>query len=380
MALNLQSFAQLIANQAAAIQSQATALIDFTIGSIMRAFIEGVASVCLWLESLIVYVLSLTRAQTSTGTDLDSWMAQFTVKRLSSSFSSGAVTFARFSASVAGLIPVSPPTIVRTIDGSQTYTVTLDPTNQAYSLALNGYVLPIGVSSVTVPVVANIPGPAANAAIGAIGLITSSTPGIDTVTNAAALTGGALAETDAALLARFPSFIASLSEATKIAIGFAITSLQLGAEYTIIENMDPTGATVYGFFLVTVDDGTGTPSQALLNAAGAAVETTRAVGVRYGVLPPIITNVIVSFGINVALGYDPNATAGAAGNAVTAYINMLPLGTGLPYLKLAQVAFESSPGILNVENLLLNNAELDIPAMKRYVVKATTVSVAVSPT
>src|SRR5580704_15983127 len=95
VALNIQTFAQLVSNQAAAIQARSSALIDFTIGSIMRAFIEATASVALWLEGLIAYVLTLTRAGTSQGTDLDSWMNDYGVIRLSSSFAAGAVTFSR---------------------------------------------------------------------------------------------------------------------------------------------------------------------------------------------------------------------------------------------------------------------------------------------
>jgi uncharacterized phage protein gp47/JayE len=375
--LNIQTFAQLVSNQAAAIQARSTALIDFTTGSIMRAWIEATSSVALWLESIVAYVLTLTRAATSQGTDLDSWVNDYGVTRLSSSFAAGTVTFARFSATVAGLVTIG--TVVRTVDGSQSFTVTLDPTNAAYSSSQNGYILPISVSSITVPVKANIPGPNANVTVGSIGLIASSAPGIDTVTNAAPLTGGATAETDAALRARFVTYIASLSKATEIAIGFAVSSLQLGAEYTIIENTDTTGAPVFGFFLVTVDDGTGTPSQAFINAAAASIEDTRAVGVRYGVMPPVIINVSVSFSIFVALGFDQNATAGTAGNAVTTYINSLPVGVSLPFSKLSQVIYEASPGILNVENLLLNAGTFDVFASKRNVIKALTVSASVAP-
>ena len=378
MALNIQTFAQLVSNQAAAIQARATALIDFTIGSIMRAFIEANASVALWLEGLVVYVLSLTRAATSQGTDLDSWVNDYGLIRLSASLASGDVTFARFSPTVAGFVPIG--TVVRTIDGTQNFTVSLDPTNPSFSLAQNGYIIPIGVTSVTVPVVANIPGPAANVAAGTIGLIASSGPGLDTVTNAAPLTGGALAESDSALRADVPTYFASLSKATKIAVTFAITRLQLGAQCTILENTDTTGLPVFGFFLVTVDDGTGTPSTAFVNTCAAAVENTRAVGVRYGVMPPVIVHVSVAFSILVALGYDPNATVGGAGDAVIAYINALPLGTSLPYNRLSQVIFDSSPGILNVEGLLLNNSRLDVGASARNVIKALTVSGSVSPT
>lgn len=377
MALNLRSFAQLVEDQAAAIQARSIALIDFTTGSITRSFIESVAAVSLWIESLLVYLLSLTRAATSQGTDLDSWMNDYGVLRLSASLASGAVTFSRFSTVVSGLVPIG--ATVRTLDGTQIFTVSLDATNVNYSSSQNGYLLPVGIAQVTVPVIANIPGPGANAAAGTIGLITSSTPGVDTVTNGAPLTGGATAETDPELKSRFVTYIASLSKATEIAIGFAITSLKLGAQYTIIENQDPSGNLVYGFFLVTVDDGTGAPSADFVTDAAAAIETTRAIGVRYGVLPPIIVNVSISFGVSVAAGYDPNTVAGAAGDAVAAYVNSLLLGMGLPYSRVAQVAYDASPGVIAVDNLLVNNGTFDIFANKRKVIKLLTIAVAVLP-
>lgn len=376
MALNLKTFANLVSDQAAAVQANSARLIDFTIGSIMRAWIESTSAVALWLQGRIAYVLIRTRAADCQGDDLDSWMNDYGITRLSLSFSAGAVTFSRFSTAVGGLVPVG--AVVRTLDSTQSFTVVLDSTNESYSSASNGYIVPIGVAGVAVPVKANIPGPNANVAAGTIGLIASSVPGLDTVTNVAALTGGALSESDPAFRARFVTYIASLSTGIEIAIGFAITSLQLGVEYTIIENEDTNGTPVFGFFIVTIDDGTGTPPNSLISNAAAAVGKTRAVGVRYGVLAPVIINVSVSFSVFIAKGYDHNATAGTAGDAVIAYINALPLGSSLPYSRLSQVIYDSSPGILNVENLLLNDGIADVGATKRNVIKALTVAASVS--
>lgn len=377
MALNLQSFATLVENQAAAIQARATTLIDFTIGSILRSFIEAVAAVALWLQGLVLYTLSLTRASTSQGTDLDSWMNDYGVARLGASLSAGALVFSRFSADVAGLVPIG--TMARTLDGTQTFTVSLDATNPNYSSGQNGYLLPIGLTQISVPAVANTPGPNANVAANTIGLIISSTPGIDTVNNVAAFTGGSSAELDPSLRARFITFIASLSKGTKIAISYAVTSLQLGAANSIVENEDFQGNTVYGFFYDVVDDGTGTPSTEFVEDAAAAIENTRALGVRYGVFPPVIVIVSVSCSVLIAKGFDPNTVAGVAGNAITTYINSLPLGASLPYSRLAQVVYDSSPGILNVEGLLLNSATADVIVLPKNVIKLGALSVSIAP-
>ena len=59
---------------AAAVQAQASALINFSIGSVLLAITEACASVGLWLQWLILQVLALTRLATSTGTNVDTWV------------------------------------------------------------------------------------------------------------------------------------------------------------------------------------------------------------------------------------------------------------------------------------------------------------------
>ena len=77
MNLNLKGFNQLVEDMGAALQSSASILIDVSVGSVVRAIFEANASVVLWLQWLVVRVLQSTRASTSTGVDLDSWMADF---------------------------------------------------------------------------------------------------------------------------------------------------------------------------------------------------------------------------------------------------------------------------------------------------------------
>src|ERR1700747_69381 len=91
-----QNFAQLVQNMSAAVQAKNSALVDFSVGSENLAFAEAVAMVALWLEGLAVYAIAFARAQTCQGTDLDSWMAQFSFPRLSPSPSSGGGVFLRF--------------------------------------------------------------------------------------------------------------------------------------------------------------------------------------------------------------------------------------------------------------------------------------------
>ena len=81
--LETKDFDTLVEEQAAIVQgSSSRALLDFSIGSILRAIVEAYAAVAMWLQGLILSVLSLTRAATSSGSDLDSWMADFGLTRL----------------------------------------------------------------------------------------------------------------------------------------------------------------------------------------------------------------------------------------------------------------------------------------------------------
>src|SRR5579875_239312 len=224
MNLNLQDFPTLMRGMAAGVQGASSALIDLTVGSVLRAVLEANASLALWLQWLIVQVLSVTRATTSNGPDLDSWMADYGITRLPAVAATGSVTFARFTPGIAALVPVG--TVVRSTDGSESFAVVADATNAAYSAASNGYLVAAAASAVNATVQAVTPGAAGNVQAGGITVLAAAIAGIDTVVNAGALTNGMDAESDTALRARFSSWAASLSRATPVAIRFAAAGVQ----------------------------------------------------------------------------------------------------------------------------------------------------------
>ena len=220
------SFSQLVSNIAAVVQGAASSLVNFTPGSILLSVAQATSAVVLWLQAIILQVLTLTRASTSQGSDLDSFMADFGLARLAATFATGQVTFARFTATQQAVVPIG--STVQTSDGSQNFTVTIDTTNSAYNASLGGYALISGTPSISVPVRDTVAGSGGNVQAAAIAVITTPIPGVDTVTNAAPYTNGIDAETDAALRIRFVAYLASLSKATRAAIGYAITSVQQG--------------------------------------------------------------------------------------------------------------------------------------------------------
>lgn len=372
MALNTLDFTTLVRNQVAAIQAGARTLIDLTVGSVLRAIVEANAAVVLWLQALILQLLATTRAATSTGADLDSFVADFGVTRLPAAFATGTVTFSRYTNTAQAVVPIG--ATVQTTDGTQTYYVTLDTTNSAYNALLGGYVILAGVSSVNVPVTAAVAAAAGNASAGQIGLLGSAISGVDTVTNAAAFTSGADAESDAALRTRFIGFIASLSKATKSAILFAVSNVQAGLFYTMVENQTLGGVSQPGFFYVVVDDGSGSPPTSLLNNVYLAVDGVRPLTSSFNVYGPTVVPVNVAMTVTTATGYVHSAVTAQVIAAVQSYINSLTFNQTLALTRLIQVAYDASPAVINVAGVTINSGTADVSSSGAQLLRAGTVT------
>ncbi|MDR3473324.1 MAG: baseplate J/gp47 family protein [Devosia sp.] len=373
MAIVTKNFTTLLQDQAAAIQGASSTLLDFSIGSVLRAISESNSAIVLWLQGLILQLLTATRAATSSGSDLDSWVNDFGVSRLPATAATGNANFSRFTATAQAIIPIG--TQVQTADGTQTFTVYVDSTNIAYSALLGGYVIQPGVSTLPVPVQANTSGAAGNVVANSVALIFSPISGVDSVTNTAAFSGGADAESDAALRTRFVAFIGSLSKSTKSAIGYAIASIQQGLDYTITENQTLAGVYTPGTFFVVIDDGSGAPPAALLTTTYLAIDPVRPIGTSFAVYGPAIVTAAVSCTLTTATGYAHASVVAAVIAAMTNYINDLPLGSTLFFTKLAQLAYEASSGVVNVSSLTLNGGTADLTASASQVIKAGVVTV-----
>ena len=130
--LPTQSFQTIVTNAIAGIQGRASKLINFAIGSTLRAIAEGFAGVFLWFQAMVLLVLQASRLSTSTGTDVDTFTADFMLvlagsqtaalpsgsPRLGAQAATGQVTFARFTAAPSTcFIPVG--ATVQTSDRKQ---------------------------------------------------------------------------------------------------------------------------------------------------------------------------------------------------------------------------------------------------------------------
>ena len=279
MDLPTRTLTDIVRDMSAAITASAGRLIDLSVGSVLRSIIEANAAVVLWVQWLILLTLQTTRAATSTGTDLDSWMADFSLLRLPAIAASGTATFSRYYASATAIVPAG--TIVKTQDGAVSFVVTADPTNPAWLSAVTAYSLAIGVSSIDLPITASVPGLAGNVLANTITLLASAVPGIDFINNANVTSGGADPETDAAFRIRFTNFFAARSRATVDAIEYAISLVGAGLSYAIQENVDASGNPDLGNMLIIVDDGTGSLSDTLFNSLSVAISAVRPIGTTF---------------------------------------------------------------------------------------------------
>jgi uncharacterized phage protein gp47/JayE len=371
--VNSKSFTQLVTDFATSVQARASALADFSVGSVLRALAETMASVVVWLEGLILLLLATTRASTSSGPDLDTWMADYNFFRLPAAQASGLVSFARFTATAQAVVPIG--AVVQTADGSLRYLVVIDTTNAAYNAALGGYVIPAGAASLSIPVLATDPGSAWNVIAGAISVLAQAVQYVDTVSNPLAFTSGADAETDSAFRARFVTYIASLSRATKTAILSAILSLKVGASAALVENADYNGTYHPGFFYAVVDDGSGNPGSTFLASASNAIDAVRPFTVAFAVFAPATLTANVTMSAVIGSGYDPVATKATIRSAVLAYLAGLSLGQSLNYTRLVQIAYEASPGVTNITGLTVNGGTSDLVASAQQRILAGTVTV-----
>jgi hypothetical protein len=381
MQLSFQSLQQWTAQQAAAIQGACSQLVDFSVGSVLYAITQSNAAVAAWFQWLLLLVLQTTRLATSTGSDIDSFLADFGVTRLQAVAATGQVTLSRYSATAAASVPVG--ATVRTGDLSVSFAILADTTNPAYSAALfngsGGYLIAANVQSLTVNVQATTAGTVGNVQIGAISLMGSSTPGVDTVTNAAAFVNGVNAQSDAQARSLFPAFIASRAKATLAAIQYAISTTQQGLSSYISECVDEAGRFFPGKVICTIDNGTGAPPQSLISAVYASVDAVRAAGVMIAVHAPTVLPIQVSLVITVGPGGVKANLQPLVQQAVQTYVNTLSVGALCSITQIAQTAYAVHPSITNVSGITLINTSgsqtTDLAAAPMDVIKATSVAV-----
>jgi len=372
-------------------------------GDPLLALMQAVSAQLVFIQAQIQLVNAVARAQTSAGTDLDTFYGQFNFTRLPGTMPTGNEVFTKLTPAVGDvLIPAG--TIVQTPGGAIQYQVVADSAQPTWSSSQDAYILRPGETSLTATVQALVSGSAQNVAAGQLTQIASSLSGIDEATNPNPISNGVDPESDSAFSARFVLYLNSLSKAIEAAIVETIVSTQQGLSYLLIENEnfygspyafydDQTyldGGLPYrpgpsfppqliiqpGIFLVVVDDGSGNPPDSLILALQQAVNAVRGFTIQYRVMGPTVIKANVSMTLTVAGTAVRQDVIGAVATALETFLDALPLGTLLvPRTRLAQVAYDASASVLNVTGITINGQRVDLSLTKLQVCKAGAVAV-----
>lgn len=363
MALSVKPFSEIVSDQVSSIQGSMED-IQFPEGSFELALVESNAGMTLWLQAIMLQVAAQIYASSSTGTALDTWMAQFGFIRNGATQASGLETFSRNTTTTQGLVQVN--ALVSTQVGSIQYKVYQDSTNPNWNPSLGGYVLAPGISSIDVPIQAVVAGSSGNASPGAINTIISSIVGIDSVTNDAAFINGQDQETDASFRARFINYINSLYAGTLLAYETAITNGTPAIFYKIAENKDADLVTQYGMNSIFVDDGSGDSPDSLIASILEKINAVRGLSIQNGVYAatPLTANMTLTIEIDPA--FNQAQAIEAITFSVTNYVGLLNVGQPIIFTKLYQLIYQASSGVIEASNLLINGVAADlVPTLKQ---------------
>lgn len=390
MALNTQSFTRIVQQQVAAIQAAVSAvggpILSFVVGSLELARVEAVAAVSMWLQYLILAVLNITRLSTSTGNDIDTFIADFGCPPREAAVSaSGQVTFSRFTPTAQAIIPAgiytpnssgsggtySGGAMVLTADSTQPFQVIPDSTQTYWNAAQNAYVIPAGVTSAQATVLAQNAGIQGNVAAGTITTISTAIQYVDTVTNPNAFANGVNEESDAAVQARFQTYVSGLRAAIRSAVVSAIEGVQQNVQYEIVENQTLAGVSQPGFFYVVISP----YSNALHDAIYAAINAIRGLSITFAVYAASNLTANVTTTVTAASGYTLANVEAAVQTAIQNFIASVPLGGTLSWTQLFSVIW-AVPGVASVANTMtINGGNADLVATAQQDIVAGTITV-----
>lgn len=179
-------------------QSQLT---DFNVGSVVRSLLEAPAA-----EIEALYIEFVNGLLDAIPTAIYSG---FSFTRLPATYASGQITFSK-TIGHPGLVLIPKGTVVSVRD-----------TGQSYATAEEASIAP-DYDVANVRVVALSPGARGNTIAGSVNSVGTGIPGIDSVTNPAAIVSGRDEESDAERAVRFAGYIESIARGTPNAMRYAV--------------------------------------------------------------------------------------------------------------------------------------------------------------
>jgi uncharacterized phage protein gp47/JayE len=230
-----------IASQILAALNVAEPDLDTSVGTTARKIIDSVANQISGAYADNDISASSSDVTNLTGTALDNYVANYGMARFPAKNATGLVIFSRPPSVTSTVLPDI------TIPGG-TIVATTDTNPITFSVMFNT-VLPGADLSIAVPVIAVVGASAGNVAAGNISVISTPVSGISSVSNPLAMTGGADAESDTALIARFQTtnfrgFTGTTANLVGVALENASVSRvnAIGARSTTMVQVNITGS------------------------------------------------------------------------------------------------------------------------------------------
>lgn len=373
MSLVTFSFNDFVTQFQNALASGSPKFTNFSTGAAALALAEAAAGNAMSLQYVVQQLADVTRLATSSGADVDSFLADWGLTRVPAVPSSGTITITRNNTTVPLLIATDGSALVGTTYTGLQFALVADGNQPAYDPVQGGYFMNNGVSSITATVQCTTSGAVSNVLPNTVNKIVSGLNGVSTVNNAAGFTNGADRESDAEAKQRFTNFVSSLSKGNLAATNAAIAAVQPNLTWQIIEYKDFDGTTFPGY-VVVADDGSGAIGSPLLAAILAACGSVRAAGIQVKTYAPTNVNVAVSVQLSYSAGSAQNVVNAAVQQAVQVVINGKGVGNTLHYADVSSV-IQNTPGVIGYANLLLNGVTgTDVTILQTQLARFSTIT------
>lgn len=347
MAFQIKNFLSIIASMINHVRGTNPNLTDFSVGAVGRTLLEAPA---VELEELYLQMLNGLVESIPVAT-----YQAFSFARRAATYATGQVTF------VANVAPI------QDIDIAAGTVVLVPGTAKEYETSATA-TLAVGETEVTVPIQALLAGTAGNTLSGTITKLQATIAGIDSLTNALAITSGLDQETDGERKARFGAYIATLARATIDAIEYgASTAVVRDVGGNVVEYVDRVGLVeeIPGRVSVYIFNGQGSTSDDLVTEAQKIIDGyvdsgtgARVAGYRAGgtmVTVRKMTEQAVAFTVVLTMdpGYTVNGVASTVQAAFEEYLSEVTAGSSF-------YAAELTARVVTVEGVA--NALISAPA------------------
>jgi len=340
MSFTIKSFDDILADMVTWIIANSPTITDLTPGSVIRSFCEGSA---LGMEELYV----------ATYLGFKRYLANVpeTVFDFPRKVGTKATVKVVFSRAVAGAeVPIPIGTRVKT------------PTGLRFILDAATTIPNAVVDSPSVQVTADEVGTSYNVSLNTVTVLEDQITGVDTVTNALAAVGGVNREPDISYNNRFQAYIEGLGKSNLAGLKSGVLSVEGITSVSIIELFPPIADVNVEVY---IDDGSAagvstakvTEVQGVVDGDGTEDSPGyRAAGINVEVKKPGITTVPITATLSILAGVDTDQLQSDVIDALTAYVNTLPVGDDVVYHEL----ISSIMGVYGVSDVVFTDPTANV--------------------